>query len=98
MSNDEVLNPMDKEVEVLYNLKRRRLQYFGHVLRKEKYRLLQLVMEGKIQGRRRPRRRKTSWIKNLRNRFGTDSVSTFCSAASKVRIALIIANLWLWRP
>lgn len=93
VSNNEVLDRMGKEVEVLYDVKRRRLEYFGHVLRNEKYRLLQLVMEGKIEGRRRPGRRKTSWLKNLRDWYGTDSVSLFRSAVSKVQIALMIANL-----
>ena len=93
VSNDEVLNRMGKEVEVLYEVKRRRLEYFGHILRNEKYRLLQLVIEGKIEGKRRPGRRKTSWLENLRDWFGIDSVFLFRSAASKVRVALMIANL-----
>ena len=93
VSNAEVLIRMRKGVEVLYDIKRRKLEYFGHVIRNKKYRLLQLVMEGKIEGRRRPGRRKTSWLRNLRDWFGTDSVSLFRAAASKVRIAVMIANL-----
>ena len=87
VSNVEVLDLMGKELEVIYEIKRRRLEYFGHIIRNGKYRLLQLVMEGKIEGRRRSGRRKTSWLKNLRDWYGQSSVSLFRSAASKVRIA-----------
>ena len=93
VSNVEVLNRMGKEMEVLYEVKRRRLEYFGHIIRNGKYRLLQLVMEGKIEGKRRPGRRKTSWLKNLRDWYDFSSISLFRSAASKVRIAMMIADL-----
>lgn len=46
VSNVEVLNRMGKEMEVLFEIKRRRLEYFGHIIRNGKYRLLQLVMKG----------------------------------------------------
>lgn len=87
-----VWNRMGK-MEVLYNVKRRRLEYFGHVIRNAKYRPLDIVMEGKIEGRRKLRQRKTLWLKNLQDWFGMDSVTPFCSAVSKVRIALMIADL-----
>ena len=93
VSNAEVLNRVSKEKEVLYEIKRRKLQYFGHVMRNEKYRFLQLIMQGKIEGRRRQGHRKTSWMKNLRDWFGESSMSLFRLAASKVRIAMMIANL-----
>ena len=91
--NTDVLARMKKEVEVLYEIKRRKLDYFGHVIRNEKYRLLQLVMEGKIEGKRKQGRRKTSWLKNLRDWFGVDSLSLFRAAVSKVKICQMKANL-----
>lgn len=42
-SNAEVLNRIGKKVQVLYEIKRRKLYYFGDVIRNEKYRLIQLV-------------------------------------------------------
>ncbi|KAL0277874.1 UNVERIFIED_CONTAM: hypothetical protein PYX00_005000 [Menopon gallinae] len=76
--NTEVLSRMGKEMEVLYDIKRRKLQYFGHVIRNSK---------------RRPGRRRTSWLKNLREWFGMDSASLFRATASKIKIAVMIANL-----
>ena len=84
---------MRKEKEALYEVKSRRLEYFGYVIRNGKYRFLQLVKEGKIEGRRRPGWRKTFWLKNLRDWFGISSISLFHSAASKIRIAMMIADL-----
>ena len=40
LRNTDVLARMGKELEVLYEIKRRKLDYFGHVIRNEKYRLL----------------------------------------------------------
>ena len=91
--NAEVLDRMGKKVELLYDVKRRQLEYFGHVMRNEKYRLLQLIIQGKIEGRRGPGRRKTSWLKNLRDWYGVNSISLFRAAVSKIRIATMIANL-----
>ena len=91
--NTDVLACIRKELEVLYEIKRRKLDYFGHVIRNEKYRLLQLVMEGKIEGKRKQGRRKTSWLKNLRDWFGVDSFCLFRAAFSKVKICQMIANL-----
>lgn len=54
--NTEVLTPLGKEMEVHFEVKRRKLQYFSHVLRNEKYRLLHLIMEGKIEGQARQKK------------------------------------------
>ena len=67
-----------------------RLENFGDVFQNEKYRLLELVIEGKIEGRCRPGRRDTSCLKNLQNWYGTDYVSLFRLAISKIQIALTI--------
>lgn len=93
VTNVEVLRRMGKSLEVLRTVKERKLQYFGHVMRGERYRILQLVTQGKIQGKRRPGRRKTSWLKNLREWFNTSTRSLFRAAASRVRIAMMVANL-----
>jgi len=42
------------------------MAYFGHVMRDEKYQLIQLILQGKIDGIRGQGRRRTSWLKNIR--------------------------------
>ncbi|CAG9839739.1 unnamed protein product [Diabrotica balteata] len=63
VTNVEVLQCMTKEKELLNLVKQRKLEYLGHVMRnEEKYRILQFVMQGKVFGRRRPGRRRISWL------------------------------------
>lgn len=93
ISNERVLQMVNKEVEVLKTVKKRKLQYFGHIMRSDKYDLLQLIMQGKIQGKRPPGRRRTSWLKNLRTWFNLSTSSLFRAAVSKLKIALMIADL-----
>ena len=78
----------------LYNCKFKILEYFGHIMRHpEKYDLLHLIMQGKIESRRGPGRRRTFWLKNLRQWFGKTTIQLFRAAANKVIIANMIANM-----
>ena len=94
ITNVEVMQRMRKEKEILATVKQRKLEYFGHVMRNEqKYRILQLTMQGKIFGKRGPGRRRISWLKNLRQWFGMTSSELFRRAVNKTMIALMIANI-----
>ncbi|KAL0860165.1 hypothetical protein ABMA27_010472 [Loxostege sticticalis] len=93
VTNIEVLNRLKKKTELINTIKRRKLSYFGHVMRNDKYRMLQLVIQGKIAGKRSVGRRRHSWLKNLREWFGCSTTSLFRAAASKVKIALMLSNL-----
>jgi len=66
VTNAEVLRRIGKELEMMKTIKCRKLQYFGHVLRSEKYQLLQLIIQGKIYGKRSRERPRPSWLQNLR--------------------------------
>lgn len=93
VTNIEVLRRMHKETEIATTIKKRKLLYMGHIMRGEKYRILQNIMQGKIQGKRSIGRRRNSWMKNLREWFGCNNNELFRAAASKIRIAMMIANL-----
>lgn len=93
ITNVEVMRRMHKEREVIPTIKRRKLLYMGHVMRGEKYQMLQIIVQGKIQGKRSMGRRRNSWLKNLRDWFGCSNNELFRAAVSKVRIAMMIANL-----
>lgn len=93
VTNVEVLRRMNKEEEIYKTLKKKKLEYFAHIIRGPKYQLLQNIMEGKIQGKRCQGRRRTSWLRNLREWFSMTSNELFRAAANKVRIAMLIANL-----
>ena len=46
-TNEEVLRRMDKTKEVTFTVKRRKMEYLGH-MRNNKYRLLQLICKGRL--------------------------------------------------
>lgn len=93
ITNIEVIRRIGKEKEIVFTIKRRKLEYLGHIMRHEKYRLLQLVIQGRVDSKRGPGRRRHSWLHNLRQWFGLTTVQLFRSAANKIRIAMIIANV-----
>lgn len=64
VTNNEVLRRAEKPQEVLTIVKRRKAAYFGHIFRNSN--LLQLIIEGKLEGRRGIGRKQFSWMRNLR--------------------------------
>lgn len=94
VTNAEVLRRMNKTTELIYTIKSRKLQYLGHIMRNEnRYGLLQQILQGKVNGRRGPGRRRISWLKNLRTWFSMTTTDLFRTAINKVRIAMMIANI-----
>lgn len=93
VTNTEVMKRINKEMEIIETIKIRKLQYLGHITRGTRYAMLQLIMQGKILGKRSIGRRRISWLRNLREWYGCTSSELFRAAASKIRIAMMIANL-----
>ncbi|CAI6349882.1 unnamed protein product [Macrosiphum euphorbiae] len=60
---------------------------------KRRYDLLQCILQGEIDSKRSPGRRRTSWLANLRTWFDKNSVELFRSATDKTRISMMIANI-----
>jgi len=65
------------------------MQYLGHVMRCDKYEILRLIMEGKVQEKRSVGRHQNSWLKDLRRWFA----EILCAAVFRATIAMWIANL-----
>ena len=84
---------MKKETEILNTIKERKMSYFGHILRGDKYELMRLVVQGKVEGKRGPGRRRTSWLKNLRQWSGKTSIELVRTAANRIKWATMIANV-----
>lgn len=79
---------MNTEPEIVDTIKTKKLVNVGHVVRGEN-RMLQLI----IQDKRSAERRRTSRLKNLRDWYHCTSIELFRAAASKARIAMMIAKL-----
>ncbi|KAI5631309.1 reverse transcriptase (RNA-dependent DNA polymerase) domain-containing protein [Phthorimaea operculella] len=73
ITSEKVLQIMKKDLEVVSTIKKRKAAYFGHIYRNSKYNLLQLIIEGKIEGKRGRGRRRISWTKNIRDWLKVDS-------------------------
>uniref|UniRef100_A0A8D8YAJ6 Uncharacterized protein n=1 Tax=Cacopsylla melanoneura TaxID=428564 RepID=A0A8D8YAJ6_9HEMI len=94
ISNIRVLQKLNKEKEIIVTVKRRKLEYLGHIMRNEtKYKLLKCILQGKVQGKRSVGRRRISWLKNLRAWFGTTTTGLFQAATNKIIITRMIANI-----
>ena len=93
ITNEEVLNRMRKKKELLLTIKIRKTRYIGHIMRGEKYELLRLIIEGKVQGKRSIGRRQNSWLKDIQRWFGCSSLDIFRMAVSRTTLAIWIANL-----
>ncbi|KAF2904714.1 hypothetical protein ILUMI_01467 [Ignelater luminosus] len=68
--NEEVLRRVGRNRQLLTSTKRRKLEYQVHILRNDKYNLLQLILNGKIEGKHRIGRKTMSWLWNLRHWTG----------------------------
>jgi len=93
VSNETILQRIGGELQFLINIKRRKLEYFGHIMRNKKYHLLQLILQGKIEGRRSAGRRRISWLRNLRAWTGMTSAGLFRAAVNRVVWSNVIANI-----
>ena len=93
ITNIDVLDRMHKNKELMSTIKERKLTYIGHLMRGDRYEILRLIIEGKIQGKRSVGRRQNSWLKDLRRWLGKTSAEIFRAAISRVTIANWIANL-----
>jgi hypothetical protein len=75
ITNINILERMNKGLEIVKTIKSRKLQYLGHVMRHpEKYSLLQLKIQGKIVGKRSRGRPQIFWFDNLRKWFNTSTI------------------------
>ncbi|XP_045783253.1 uncharacterized protein LOC123879530 [Maniola jurtina] len=94
VSNAEVLARMQKKTELVKTIKQRKISYLGHILRHDRYRLLQIIMVGKIAGKRVVGRRKKSWLRNIREWTGIKTVGElFRLAMDKEKFKKLTADL-----
>ncbi|CAH2234459.1 jg17761 [Pararge aegeria aegeria] len=80
--------------ELWKTVKKKKVAYLGHVLWHDRYRLLQLIMMGKVAGKRRIARKRKSWLRNIREWTGIASAAQlFSLAREKEKYQKLTANL-----
>ncbi|CAG9833628.1 unnamed protein product [Diabrotica balteata] len=65
-TNEKVLRSVNKDRELLKTVKHLKMSYLGHIVSGSRYKILQLILKGKIEGRRDVGRKQVSWLKNIR--------------------------------
>uniref|UniRef100_A0A8D8XQX4 Endonuclease-reverse transcriptase n=1 Tax=Cacopsylla melanoneura TaxID=428564 RepID=A0A8D8XQX4_9HEMI len=94
VSNERVIQRMNKEKEIVNTIKTRKLQYLGHISRNpERYKIPLLLLKGKVEGRRGRGRKRTSWLQNLRQWYGKNNSFLFMAATNKAEIANLISHV-----
>ena len=87
ISNRWVLEMASTERSILDTIKKRRIGYFGRVLRAPKYELIKLIIRGKIEGWHRvPGRKKILWLRNVRQWIGLKTVQELMRVAEEWEI------------
>lgn len=91
ISNMEVLNRIGQEEgELTKMIKKRKLEYLGHIMRGNRYSILQLILNGKIEGKRGIGRKKYSWLRNLRQWTGLSADELLHAAQDRERYRQIV--------
>jgi len=73
-----VISKLRKEKELLITKKTRKLEYLDHIMRNnQRYGLLKLILQGKIEGKRSVGIRWISRLKSFRDWFGVTSSELF---------------------
>ena len=85
VTNPSVLQRLHKDRELLSVIKRRKLEYFGHIVRGPKYKLLQTILQGHVEGKRRVGRKNLSWLRNLKAWSGLSGGELFRLASDRDR-------------
>ena len=67
-TDEEVLRMVNTASSLLPTIKKRKCQYFGHVIRARS--IQKLLPEGKIEGKRERERLRITWMKNIKEWLG----------------------------
>lgn len=93
VTNKSVLRRLHAGRKLLATVKRRKLEYFGHMLRGPKYELLQTIMKRKIEGKRRIGRKNLSWLRNIRTWSGLNVEELFRVASDREQYKELVDGL-----
>ena len=103
MDNEEILEMTNSKRSLIATIKKRKLQYFGHLIRQNG--IQRLLLEGKIEGKMcgRPR---TMWMDNIKDWTGLKYGECVRRTKDRKEWRFIIANLltvdgtawwwWMW--
>ena len=62
-TNEEVLTLADEQLYIIQTIKKRKITYFGHIIRRNNTH--RLLLEGPLEGERNTGRPRTEWMTNI---------------------------------
>ena len=95
ISNSEVLSMAGRERKLIQAVRRRQLQFLGHVLRKQE--LEDVALTGKIEGKRTRGKQRLTYISNLSQWMGKSERDILRTAKDKLQKRLQSAEMWFYR-
>lgn len=93
ITNDEVLRRIGRKRKLLTIIKIGKTSYMGHILRNDKYLLLQNIMQGRIEGKKGIGRMKKSWLRNIGEWTNLSVGELFHVAKDRETFRNVVANL-----
>ena len=92
ISNEDVMNMVQAKEYIIPAIKKRKLSFFGHMIRRDN--IHRLLLEGKVEGKRSRGRPRAEWMDNIFEWTGT---SEYCEivrmAQNREQWRIIAANL-----
>ena len=92
ISNEIVLHRIQSQRILTKTIKERKLQYFGHLVRRGD--LQKVLMEAKVAGKRGRGRPKTSWTDNIKSWTDLSYSEAVVMANDRERWRIISSNPW----
>ena len=89
-NNEEVLKRSGTQRKLLCTIRKRQLEFFGHVMRKEE--IENLVVTGKINGKRDRGRQRVTFVKSLSNWMNTPSTKIIQTSKNRVDWKIMVTN------
>ena len=90
VTNDEVLRRTNSKRSLREEITKRKLQYFGHVIRREK--LQRVLMDGKIEGSRGRGRPRRTWVRDVTEATGKSYVECVRLAQRREKLQSMMVN------
>ena len=91
ISNECVLEMIGMPRSLMVTIKRRQLKFVGHVVRKGGFQ--KLVLEGKINGKRQPGRRRLNYMEGLASATGCSAVEILRQAGDRDGFRRMVADV-----
>ena len=83
-TNDFVLNQIGQNATVFTKIERSKLQYFGHICRRQGDNIENIIMQGRMEGSRRRGRQKLRWSDGIKQTTGLSLVTAHRLAQDRV--------------